>query len=73
VAGHLDNWANIWERFEGYLEDLTRLKSAGYQPKAIVSDGNIALLKAAGIVFPEVPQQRCLLHLQRQCLLWLTQ
>jgi hypothetical protein len=61
------------ERFEGYLEDLTRLKEAGYQPKAIVSDGHIALLKAIQAVFPHIPQQRCLLHIQRQCLLWLTQ
>lgn len=61
------------EKYEGYLDDLTRLKTTGYQPKAIVSDGHNALLKAIRQVFPGVPQQRCLLHLQRQCLLWLTQ
>jgi hypothetical protein len=60
------------EKFEGYLADLAGLKAAGYQPQAIVSDGSNALLKAARVVFPGVPQQRCLLHLQRQCLLWLT-
>jgi hypothetical protein len=64
---------DLGERFEGYLEDLTRLKSAGYQPTAIVSDGKRSLLKAVNRVFPGVPQQRCLLHLQRQCLVWLTQ
>lgn len=64
---------DLAERYEGYLEDLTRLKSAGYQPQAIVSDGHIALLKAMATVYPQVPQQRCLLHIQRQCLVWLTQ
>jgi len=63
----------LGERLEGYLEDLSRLNSVGYQPKAIVSDGHSALLKAVNRVFLGVPQQRCLLHLQRQCLLWLTQ
>lgn len=61
------------ERSESYLEDLAGLQRAGYQPKAIVSDGHNALLKALNQVFPGVPQQRCLLHLHRQCLLWLTQ
>jgi len=64
---------DLGERFAGYLGDLNCLKSAGYQPKAIVSDGHKALLKAVNQVFPGVGQQRCLLHLQRQGLLWLTQ
>jgi len=64
---------DVAERYQGYLEDLTQIKSAGYQPQAIVSDGHLALLKAIDAVYPQVPQQRCLLHIQRQCLLWLTQ
>lgn len=52
---------------------MTRLRSAEYQPKAIVSDGNSSLLRAVNLVFPEAQQQRCLLHLQWQCLVWLTQ
>ncbi len=60
------------ERFEAYLEDLSDLNKAGYQPKAIVSDGHLALLKAIQTVYPQVPQQRCLLHIHRQSLLWLT-
>lgn len=67
---HRFDWG---ERSESYLENLAGLQRAGYQLKAIVSDGHNASLKAVHQVFPGVPQQCCLLHLHRQCLLWLTQ
>ena len=61
------------ERFEGYLQDLVQIRATGYIPKAIVSDGKAGLLKAVNKVYPEVPQQRCLIHIHRQALNWLTQ
>ncbi len=64
---------NISETYFAYLEDLDRLKQTGYQPHAIVSDGKAGLLKAVGEVYPEAVQQRCLIHIQRQALIWLTQ
>ncbi len=61
------------ENFEAYAEDLHHLKTNQYFPYAIVCDGHPALLKAVRTVFPEAIQQRCLVHVQRQALIWLTQ
>ena len=60
------------ETFESYTADLRQLKAQGYEPRAMVSDGHPALLKAMKAVYPAIPHQRCLIHIKRQALVWLT-
>lgn len=59
------------ERFDIWHSLLTHI-SARYQPHAIVSDGQKGLLKAARATFPHIPHQRCLAHIIRLSLAWLT-
>jgi hypothetical protein len=60
------------ERYEEIKEDLTNLLKLGLQIDSITTDGHKATLKAIKKVMPEVLVQRCLVHIQRMCLLWLT-
>ena len=60
------------ERYEEIKEDLTNLLRLGLQIDSITTDGHKATLKAIKKVMPEVLVQRCLVHIQRMCLLWLT-
>lgn len=53
--------------------DLRYLKDNGVNVIAAVSDGGRAILKALNAVYPDIPKQRCLVHIQRMALLWLTQ
>ena len=50
---------------EWIKEVLREIKAEGYWPKLIVLDMAEELLKAVSEVFPGVPVQRCLFHLQR--------
>lgn len=52
--------------------DLRYLKDNGINAVAAVSDGGRAILKALGAVYPNIPKQRCLVHIQRMAMLWLT-
>lgn len=60
------------ERYEEIREDLINLLNLGLQINSITCDGHKATLKAIKKVMPEVIIQRCLVHIQRMCLLWLT-
>jgi transposase-like protein len=60
------------ERYEEIREDLENLKSLGLQIDSITTDGHKATLKAIKKAMPNVVVQRCLVHIQRMCLLWLT-
>lgn len=60
------------ERYEEIKEDLTNLLRLGLQIDSITTDGRKAMLKAIKKVVPGVLVQRCLVHIQRMCLLWLT-
>lgn len=60
------------ERYEEIKEDLNNLLSLGLQIASITCDGHKATLKAIHKVLPDVIIQRCLVHIQRMCLLWLT-
>jgi hypothetical protein len=53
--------------------DLRHLKNNGVNVIAAISDGGRAILKALNAVYPGIPKQRCLVHIQRMALLWLTQ
>jgi transposase-like protein len=60
------------ERYEEIKEDLHNLLHLGLQIASITCDGHKATLKAIKKVMPDVVVQRCLVHIQRMCLLWLT-
>lgn len=60
------------EWFEELAEDLFNLFQLGVQIESITCDGHKALLKAIKHVCPEVTVQRCLVHIQRMCRIWLS-
>lgn len=60
------------ERYEEVVEDLTNILNLGLQIESITVDGHKATLKAIKKVMPNIVVQRCLVHIQRMCLLWLT-
>lgn len=55
------------------LEDLRNLLTLGVQIESITCDGHKALLKAIKKACKGVIVQRCLVHIQRMCRIWLTQ
>lgn len=60
------------EWYEEIKEDLTNLLNMGVQIESITCDGHKALLKAVRKVCKHVIVQRCLVHIQRMCRIWLT-
>jgi hypothetical protein len=60
------------EHYQEIKEDLDNLITLGVQIESITTDGHKSMLKAIRNSLPDVPAQRCLVHLQRMCLLWLT-
>jgi transposase-like protein len=60
------------ERYEEIKEDLDNLVRLGLRIESITTDGHKSILKAIRESLPDVKVQRCLVHIQRMCLLWLT-
>ncbi len=60
------------ERYHEIKEDLSNLLNLGLQIASITCDGHKATLKAIKKIMPGIVVQRCLVHIQRMCLLWLT-
>lgn len=60
------------EHYEEIKEDLMNLIKLGVQIESVTCDGHKSILKAINKALPDVLVQRCLVHLQRMCLLWLT-
>jgi transposase-like protein len=60
------------EHYEEIREDLNNLIKLGIHIESITSDGHKSILKAIKSSVPEAITQRCLVHIQRMCLLWLT-
>jgi AraC-like DNA-binding protein len=60
------------EWYEELKEDLENLLSLNVQIESITCDGHKALLKAIKSTCPDVIVQRCLVHIQRMCRIWLT-
>jgi AraC-like DNA-binding protein len=60
------------EWYEEIKEDLQNLLTLGVQIQSITCDGHKALLKAISSVCPDIFLQRCLVHIQRMCRIWLT-
>lgn len=61
------------ELAEEIVADLESLREAGVVLIAAVTDGRKSLIKAIKITYPDILLQRCLVHLERQTLAWLTQ
>lgn len=60
------------EYYEEIKEDLDNLIKLGVRIDSITTDGHKSALKAIRNSMPHVTVQRCLVHIQRMCLLWLT-
>ena len=60
------------EHYSEIKEDLNNLIKLGVQIESITTDGHKSILKAIRKSVPDVLVQRCLVHIQRMCLLWLT-
>jgi hypothetical protein len=60
------------EWYEELKEDLENLLVLGVQVESITCDGHKALLKAIHEVCKHVAVQRCTVHIQRMCRIWLT-
>lgn len=60
------------EHFSEIKEDLDNLIKLGVQIESITTDGHKSALKAIKKSLHDVTVQRCLVHIQRMCLLWLT-
>jgi hypothetical protein len=60
------------EHYIEIKEDLDNLIKLGVQIESITTDGHKSALKAIKKSLPDVTVQRCLVHIQRMCLLWLT-
>jgi len=60
------------EHYEEIKEDLDNLIRLGLRLESITTDGHKSILKAIRKLVPQVVIQRCLVHIQRMCLLWLT-
>ena len=60
------------EWIEEIMEDLNNLVSLGIRIESVTCDGAAGILKAVRECAPEAIIQRCTVHVQRECLLWLT-
>ncbi|MCO5239013.1 MAG: transposase [Chitinophagaceae bacterium] len=60
------------EHYSEIKEDLDNLIRLGVQLESITTDGHKSILKAIKKSLPDIIIQRCLVHIQRMCLLWLT-
>ena len=60
------------EHYGEIKEDLENLIHLGVQLESITTDGHKSVLKAIKKSIPDVLVQRCLVHIQRMCLVWLT-
>lgn len=60
------------EHYEEIKEDITNLIKLGVKLESVTTDGHKSILKALKHAVPDVVTQRCLVHIQRMCLLWIT-
>ena len=60
------------ECWYNYMTDLEYLKQVGLNVTSVTSDGQRGLIKAVRDVFPCAIHQRCLVHVQRMSLAYLT-
>lgn len=48
--------------------DLLNIKAMGYNIVGITTDGGDNIIRAVEFAFPHTPRQRCVVHVQRECL-----
>lgn len=80
ILNYLDNdqgylqFYNIvkYESYDTYLNDLKLLKKTNLNIISITSDGQRGLKKAISEIFPNIFHQRCVIHVQRMSLIYLT-
>lgn len=48
--------------------DLMNIREMGYTVAGITTDGGDNIIRAVEYVYPNVPRQRCVVHVQRECL-----
>jgi len=65
-------WSNKKEAAWEIIEDLKSLKKKRVIFKAATSDGSPGIKTALDYLYPSIPHQRCLVHLQRMGLIFLT-
>ena len=53
--------------------DLLSIRDLGYDVIGVTTDGGDNIIRAVEYVFPDVPRQRCVVHVQRDCLTSITQ
>ncbi len=62
----------IKESYQTYLYCFAILKQLGYVIKSVTSDKHGSLIAAVKRMFPDIPHQYCLVHIQRRCQTLLT-
>jgi hypothetical protein len=60
------------EKFREIYQDLKALKSLGVQVYSVTCDGHKSILKAVAKVYPNAVIQRCVVHVKRQCRVFLS-
>ena len=60
------------EHYSEIKEDLLNLLNLGVNIESVTCDGHKSILKAVNEVLPDAVLQRCLVHIQRDCRVWLT-
>lgn len=60
------------EHYTEIREDLDNLIKLGLRIESVTTDGHKSILKAVRKSLPDALLQRCLVHIQRMCLIWLT-
>ena len=60
------------EWYEEIKEDLENLLALNVKIESITCDGHRAILKAINKVCKDVKLQRCIIHIQRMCRIWLS-
>ena len=66
VAGKYD----VREKTKDLVSYFTSLKQLGLNPKSVTIDGKPGVMDAFLAVWPKIVIQRCLVHIQRQGLMW---
>ena len=61
---------NEWE--DEIYEDLVNIQNLGIEIESVTSDGGRNIIKSVKRACPQAKRQRCLAHIQRECLTWLT-
>ncbi|MCF6366936.1 MAG: transposase [Bacteroidales bacterium] len=60
------------EHYSEIKEDLLNLLKLGVQIESVTCDGHKSIIKAVRESLPDTILQRCLVHIQRDCRVWLT-